>query len=313
MNKKQYALVFGITDNYAFALGNVLLGLKKHCKNINFDIFVYNQQLNEKDKQVLNSILECNFIEYSFPEINVKMQEPDSMWLNRFSELAFARYECFDYLNNYKKVAWLDVDLLIQKDIQNLFDQCSDNIALYQEGLNLKGLFLKEVDFISDNQNFYYNSGVLVLADTISNKEQLKEWCYRKTVELAEVIKLPDQAILNLMLREFPDIKVINLDERFNCYPRNPENKRAVILHSYSYEKFWNFYNFKEWNDNNKKWIKMGGTPFSGVKSSFLHRILKPHYPTIPDPLRRPRDFFKYIKSETTKLNMKSESCNTNK
>ncbi len=295
-NRKDYAVVFGITGNYVFALANVLIGIKKHCKNINFDIFVYHQNLGEKNKNLLNSIIECNFVEYIFPEIRKKIEEGKSLWLQKFSEFAFVRYECFDYLNNYKKAAWLDVDILVQNDLQALFDACENDIALYkEESSGIEGLFLKKVDFIDATQSFHYNTGILVMSETLLKKGNYKNWCYEKTVELADIVKLPDQAILNMMLQDFSDIKVSVLDKKFNCYPTKKDRNEAVILHSYNSEKFWNYHNIKEWNNNYREWLKMGGTPYNGPKHSFLYKFLKPYFCNIPDPLRRPRDFFKYV------------------
>ena len=122
-DKKELAIVFGSTGNMAFALGNVLIGLKKYSLEIakTADIKIFEQGISGKDKKILNSILPCEFIEYKFPHQGYLTDET----VKKFSELTFSRFECFDMLNEYKKVLWLDIDILIQKpfDVNTLLER----------------------------------------------------------------------------------------------------------------------------------------------------------------------------------------------
>ena len=111
-------IVFGATGNMAFALGNVLIGLKKHSPDLKTDLIVYEQGISDKDKNILNSILPCDCRKYKFPYPGYLANET----LNKFSELTFARFECFNLLDEYKKVLWLDIDTLIKSDISGLFN-----------------------------------------------------------------------------------------------------------------------------------------------------------------------------------------------
>ena len=101
-NKKELAIVLGATGNMTFALANVLFGIKKHINSIKYDVFVYYKDISDKEKQILNSIIPVNLIEYNFPLIEISKHSK-----NRYSLLAYSRYECFDYLDKYKKVLWL--------------------------------------------------------------------------------------------------------------------------------------------------------------------------------------------------------------
>ena len=68
--KKKVAIVFGITENYVFALANVLIGMRKHCEVFWDDIIVYIQNLEEKYKIQINQILPCQFIEYDLKKFD---------------------------------------------------------------------------------------------------------------------------------------------------------------------------------------------------------------------------------------------------
>lgn len=290
MNKKQKAIVLGATGNMAFAVGNVLLGIKKYSPAFDGDFIILHNDFIQKDKDLLNSIFPCKFIDYKFPE----SQKYDNSHFYRYSLLAFSRYEIFNWLDEYEKIAWLDIDILVQDDINKLFDATKDHLGWKNERLRLGGLFTKELDYVANEKDFY-NSGVMVFTDKIPNYKNLTQWCYNTTFEMAEALSLPDQAVLNHMVYEFPEIKVSSIGKEFNCHPTDKEAKNAVLLHSYSSEKFWNFYNIKEWNQNYKNWIKMGGSPYTGPKANWLYKLIKKFDPEAPNPLRYPKAYFNHI------------------
>src|SRR6056297_56024 len=111
--KKELAIVLGSTGNMTFALANVLIGLKKHCSK-EFDTIIFEQDIIPKNKELISSIKNCAFIEYKYPYQDIKHSDAT---IKRFTEMAFSRYECFDLLEKYKTVIWLDIDLLIQGDV----------------------------------------------------------------------------------------------------------------------------------------------------------------------------------------------------
>ena len=72
-NKKELAIVFGITSDYDFALANVLIGIKKHFNYKNeYDIIVYHDGLNEEIKETLNKIMPCTFFKFK-SRVNEKL------------------------------------------------------------------------------------------------------------------------------------------------------------------------------------------------------------------------------------------------
>lgn len=289
----KYAIVCGITGNYAFALGNLILGFKRHNPDFDVDFHIYYQNLRESDKNILNDLANCTFNEYHFPEIKDKVA--NDIWFSKFSELMFSKYECFRLLEKYEKVLWLDVDMLIQGDIRSLIEDFSADIGMTKEGANAEGLFTKPSSHLIPNNSHYYNSGLILLSNKLQNPPIYADWCYKKTIELADMLKLPDQAIFNYMFASFPEIDVIDTGKKYNCHPLDSGAKTAVIIHSFNSEKLWNFYNFKEWNQNNKTWLKSGGSMYDGPKFSFICKLIRKKYPACPDPMRQTRAFFKFF------------------
>ena len=292
--KKEKAVVLGITGNLAFAAANVLIGIKKYSPDIDADFVVFYQNLSENDKELLNSIIPCKFVKYSFSE-NKELEDA----IRRYSQLSFCRYEMFKMLDEYKKLLWLDSDILVQKDISGIFDYAKTGISLLPEKTALdecfyEGIQLENIDMAARN----HNSGVLLISDILPEYKNITGWLYNRTFELADKLKFPDQGILNLMVQEL-NLQIDRLPEKYNCHPTLKTAKDAVIVHSYAPQKFWKWwdfdYHFREWDKNYKQWLKMGGSPYTGESHDIIDRWAKRIHHDCPHPLRRPAKFLKFI------------------
>lgn len=260
MEKKEVAIVFGITSNYVFALANVLIGMKNHCNKFWDDVIVFHDGISDNDKKNINKIVKCNFIDFPTQNFNPKI---NSKILSEYSLLSLARFECFNLLHKYKKVIWQDVDILIQKDISSLLqygEKGGFSATITDANFLVESNFSK---LILDYQMFkpLYNSGILVLSDKLDEYSKMSNWCYKKTLELAEVLRFPDQGILNLLIQEY-NIQVEEIDIlKFCCHPKRDGIYRAAIIHAYGSEKFWNnqklLEKFPEWNKNNNFWLNI--------------------------------------------------------
>ena len=291
MNKKQTAIVFGITKELTFALANVIMGIKKYSPTFADKIIVYHDGINPKDQSILMNILPCRFIDYEFP-IKDK-QNFDPFFFNQFSSMAYSRFECFNLLNEFKTVIWLDVDILIQKDITGLMDYSETGLGILPGDL-LKHNLIEPIEGYAMNKLGYW-TGTIIFTEQIKDYEKMTEWCYEKLQEYASKLYLPDQAIINILIMAF-NIDVMEIDKDIYCaHPIAPNVKDAIIVHSYRPKKFWDCWKFKEWDSNNKKWIKMGGTPYKGKRCNFIYRWIEKYYPGAPDPIRKPRKFVKFI------------------
>jgi len=286
ITKKDKLIVMGATGNITFAPANVLLGIKKHSPDLNSNFLIFHNNISEKDQELMNSIIPCKFIEYQMP-IDTSGVEKSSF--ERYTKLSFSRYECFNLLKEYKNIIWLDIDILIQKDISGLFQLCDKGIGLFKEEAPLQECFSKPID----NYNMFashYNSGVISLSDELINYDKMADWLYKKTYELADYLYYADQGIINLLIQEF-DLDVTDIGENYNYHPTKPSTNKAVIVHSYSPEKFWLYYNskyhFNEWDKNYRQWIKLGGSPYTGYVPKPSERFMRTHFPGVPNPIRQ--------------------------
>ena len=293
-SKKEKLIVLGATGNLTFAVANVLIGIKKHSPALDTDFIIFHNDISDKDQKFLNSIISCKFIDY---EMSINTNEVAQSSFPRYSKLAFSRYECFRMLDEYKKVLWVDVDILIQKDISGIFDYAKTGISMLQEEAPLQECFALPVANY-DMQGCHYNSGVLLLDEKLFEPNKMADWLYSKTYELANYLKYADQGIINLLIQEF-NLEIDKLPEEYNCHPRKKTVKNAPIVHTYSPQKFWSWYekqyHFKEWDKNYKEWLKMGGSIYSGIKYDYWEKIVKNIDYDCPHPIRQPAKLIKYI------------------
>ena len=266
--KKKLAIVFGITGNWAFALGNVLLGLKEHFAVKKYDILVFHDTISIRNKIALNKIMPCKFIKYKYPY-------PDDLkrisGLNQFSVLCLSLFECFNLLKDYKNVLFLDVDILIQKDFSHILDIESDFISLAgnldkspdgAKFAKVKSCFNRPIDgYNLEGSNL--GTGTILLKDNLKNYDKMADWCYRAAAKYGDSLILPDQAIMNLLHQEF-NINPHTLDELYAFKPScgMGEEKDAYILHLFGDKKFWNGIENKKWEEYNKTWLNLGGRPY---------------------------------------------------
>jgi len=280
--KKDLVFVLGATQNISFALANVIIGLQRHNGHLYFDIIVFEQGITEKDKSIITSIHPTQFIEYKAPS-SLKSKNLES--LNRFTALSLSIYECFSLLKDYKKVIWLDCDILVQKKLDKLIEQTNDQMWMFLETNKTK-----------DNQIIQcYNSGIVVFNESIEDYAQLTKWCYDKTFEMLDSLENPDQAILNLIIQAFGIKITTKLDGLFNCHPISKNSHKAEIVHTAYTEKFWNFYYYKQWEENYKKWLNLGGSPCINKKNKPFEGFLRINSPLLYDFIKKPRKTFKSI------------------
>ncbi|MCM1219984.1 MAG: glycosyltransferase [Lachnospiraceae bacterium] len=255
--KKDVAIVFGITKNYTFALANVLIGMKKHCKKFWNDIIVYHDGISEADKQALSKIVSCTFIDF-VPRISTENVN-DLEATKKYSLLALSKFECFDLLTQYHKIIWHDVDILVQKDFSDLllYGDKSGYAATQSESFRMEQNFYGSIDGY-EMLRLLYNSGILVLSDKLIGFESFRNYCYNTFNHYAERLRYNDQAVLNLMIQDFNiDVELIDID-KFCCHPTKLNYQKASIIHAYGGDKFWNSTRLKrqfpEWGENNKLW-----------------------------------------------------------
>ena len=263
--KKKLAIVLCTTINQMFAAGNVLIGLKNHFSlpEDEYDIILYvNKKLDKRDENAIKSIYKnaiINIYKSPFPK-SFKNTNCALQW----SIMTFARYECFSLIEKYNNVLYLDTDILIQKDIIDLLNIKENMGVCYQEADTVRGNVESKLIAQRFNSTKYdldkklFNAGIFIINDSITNGNEIKDWCYKMSVKWL----MADQPIINLAVQEF-NINVYDFSDTYNRYKLSEKGlKDACIIHALCGGKFWNTNDSAEWNENNKKWIELGGAVY---------------------------------------------------
>ncbi|ACC97838.1 Glycosyl transferase family [Elusimicrobium minutum Pei191] len=307
--EKRNAIFFACNQRFLFTLAVALLSLKKNSPKAleNSDVLVFYQGFNEQDKALLNKILPCKFFEYKFAvETNF-----DHINFKHFSQLTFARYEIFDMLDTYKKVLYIDVDVMIGGELNYIFENYGDKTGVAMCEDTQKGLTLITKNFVNPMPQYdmtlpCYNAGVTLFCDNIKDRQHLKMWCYERTAEWLDNLVCPDQGVVNVMFQEF-GITVEVLPDICNCLPSNPKyldkrRKDILIYHcAGGGVRFWTYTWNAPWQKFYKEYLELGGAPHPDKEHAWLKFIKKYNlqrfrfFDRSPDPQMHPARFLKYL------------------
>ncbi len=271
MTKKRNAVF--IADTRPWLIGTLLLQIQEKSPKTFDEAIIYYETLSEKDKEILSSIMPCRFVKYESP---LPAQLFKKKQFQRFSPLMFCRYEIFNYLKHYSHILWIDTDVCIQAPLDNLLKKadktgfaclCEDKTNCSNGTPDICSTNFYTPQYIYRMDAFLYCSGLFVISDILPIKGNYTQWCYDKTILLANDLHLPDQGILNLLFQEFSlEIEAIGDNFRYDCYPKNGRDcSQATIIHSWGDRKFWNNWYLHEqypgWKQAYKKWISLNGSP----------------------------------------------------
>jgi ADP-heptose:LPS heptosyltransferase/lipopolysaccharide biosynthesis glycosyltransferase len=272
-NKKTLAFIIATSGNETFMAGNVCIGINNNYVG-EYEIIVLYKNTKEQDIAALKKIPNVRAIHFAFEEefenkvrenayIGSKVRGEDSI-------MAFAHYEIFKELSNFNKIVWFDTDILINKNINELIKDKSSFTATTDKGWTVGENFNKEIqgyDMISDG----LCSAVLVVDDTLPH-EEMYDWCYNKTVELAQSLFNRDQGIINLATQHFKiNVNIVDADT-WQCMPWHENSKEAIIVHFGGGNKIYDdeslFKKYPRWGEFHKQWLDYGGSDFIPKKSA---------------------------------------------
>ena len=266
-NKAQTLFVIGVTSDWVFAAANVVIGLNKTTK-IGYDVRILHNGISADDKKNLLRLKDSiQFQQFNFEEANTKK-------FNRVSMMAFSRFECFRYLNDYEYVVWLDADITLEKGLDEITRySCESGISLYKhENTPISVSFSSEVQGFDMNAPCY-NDGIFVISQKLKDEgEAIAKWLYEATIRYYHAIN-SDQAVFNLMLQQF-QISPSNLPMIYNSHP-GKNDKEAHIIHPWGEGKFWNKFFYESWDMNYNEWTHLSGCineQYEVFRSSFLEK-----------------------------------------
>jgi lipopolysaccharide biosynthesis glycosyltransferase len=257
--KKERAIVFGLTSNYAFAVACVMLDIKRLCPAIADEIVIIHDGISESDKRLLAGILPTRFIDYEFPITSKKVFY--SKAIQHFTKMVFTKFECLHLLNEYKAVMWLDYDIVLQDDISELFAPVACGIKMMPGGMKVRDQIISEVSGY-DLECEGVVASTFIFFDNLPNYNNLHGYCYEQLKKHAEILYMPEQAIFDFMIQDF-NLRPISINPRlYTPHPSSSDAINAKIIHAFGQPKFWNGLSNDRWDLNYQSWVMQGGTRY---------------------------------------------------
>jgi len=292
--KKPLAIVTAI-DQCGAPAASLAMSINEHNSKHDYEIIVFQQELNELDLKAFTAIPRVQVRRHDFPsgfvEHMLKIASPTSKIRNRKSLMPFCHFEAFKMLESYRRVIWLDSDILVQKSLDELFD---GNIftATTDDPWSVGANFLAAVEGY-DMAREGLCSAVLGLSDKLPYQD-IYHWCFDEATRLSPVLYNRDQGIINLALQHF-DIKARWLNyTKWQCMPWRPEASAAHIIHFGGHQKPWENPDIADkwpaWQKYYSQWLALGSSPFYSSPSidisskSFLTDSYREKYLRLESP-----------------------------
>ena len=275
MKKKKLAFMLAATEDYIFAVGNIVLSIMKYMPNKDYEFVIYYDQIKDADKKVFKKQGKCSLRKYimnSNFENTIRKNCPrfnnieDS---KHYNFIKFSKFEAFSLLKEYETVVWLDADISIQGDLSE--------ITKYTPfGITPDTPWKVRNNFIADIPNFDMEksgvcSAVIVFSDKLPYQE-CYDFCYKHALKYSAFYNNIDQGIFNLLIQAMNITPSIMDEKVWQCSPADNNAITAKIVHAGGKEKFWNNTNIcnscPEWYRMHLEWLKLGGSDFDQSRIS---------------------------------------------
>lgn len=245
------AIVMGFTRAWAGPAAVVLQALNE-VEPQPFDAVMMVQDLPQDQRDLLNKIHPCTFIDYQ-PEL----EDPDRF--ARVSSMAFSRYECWSMLAKYERVLWIDSDTLPVGEVLSCFEYIRNTgLGLIPHtGTPMSVSFTRAIPGF-DMQRECFNSGYIALTRAIGDYNDQRDWLHEATARWSDAVS-SDQAVINLMFQAL-DTPPTALPGKYNCSPEHPVDD-VRVLHPWGNHKFWDGISDPRWDAYHQRWVAMGGEP----------------------------------------------------
>ncbi|EMO8373924.1 DUF4422 domain-containing protein [Campylobacter coli] len=234
-------------DNYApytaVAIQSIINNMRK---KYNLDIVIFSSNISIKSKNMILDLKSKN-ISIRFYDIN---DSSDFFVHGHFSKVTYYRFYISEVMQKYKKVIYLDSDIICNADIEELYSINFDESLMASRAIGVvywynKDSFLKEVNcgikeywdkiLKLHNPSEYFNAGVLVINIAKFREQDI----LKKLLKATKEIKNPpgvDQDIFNYVLKG--NVKFLDNKWNFTKEPKSIEKDLKEWLPENLYELY---------------------------------------------------------------------------
>ena len=195
MIKEKVNICCATDDNFAQHCAVMICSLLENTKTPE-EIFFYmllTSDLKEENKRIFEDLIKKYNSHINFVFVPSKFFEklPTN---NSFTKNAFSRVFIPDVLPNIEKIIYLDCDIVVKGDIKKLWSMEMNNKTISAvQNYSLKNIYENVLNF---TQDYYFNSGVLVIDLIRFEKNKIKEKVIDFATKNSTKLIHPDQQSL---------------------------------------------------------------------------------------------------------------------
>ncbi len=193
-SKKNIAVVFAADNNYAPYLGITIKSLIENKNSeYNYDLVVFDDGIQNRNKQLILRLAEGNSnVKIRFFDIHSLIPEDELALLQSreyLSRVSYYRIFIPKFMNCYKKVLYLDCDVIVQNDLVDLFEtDMKDNLLAGVVDFDMLLHYQKFEKYLSKSLSIntagkYINTGVLLFNIFQCLQADFSENCIQKLKE----------------------------------------------------------------------------------------------------------------------------------
>lgn len=247
-------IVFSTNDTYIKYLSVAIISLRQCVQDIPYHIFVLYDRLTHKNISLIKT-LETEKVKITFICVDKYIDKYALYEKDYFTKEMYFRFLIPTIFKNYHKVLYLDCDIVVKKDVYEIFQTrlgdkylaCCKDLCSARKIENIK-------TYLKTNPANYFNSGVLLFNVDVWNKLSIHKKCF-EYVEQYKNLMCPDQDILNMICEK----NVYYLDTKWNYlwhYNFIIENEHSEdfinIVRQYNAQE--NQVNIVHYSSNKKPW-----------------------------------------------------------
>ena len=267
------AIVCGITADHAFALAALIASFRRHNPDFAGDFVVFHSGLAEDQKARLQKLWP-KIVFHPFGRDMLASRfgaETDlTAVLDLYSPPIFAKFEMLDLLGTYDQCLWLDVDMLVQDSLADIWR--FDGLAWRPLP---EGAFARRAEVMAhfaalrlDPSVPLLNGGAVGMGQALRGvlaKDDLYAMAARLMAKTGAASV--DELALYFMATSL-SLPLHLLDLTFNHPVVAPGGRAAVIVHAIGPDKFWNSaplqLAYPAWAEAMQDWLALGGKGFEG-------------------------------------------------
>lgn len=238
-------------ENYAPFLCTTLYSVVKNTNSF-IEFYVLDGGIKEKSKKLIEKSLK------KFKNYSIKYFDMSKFDLARFPDIhhyslnTFSRYFIPQLMPNLKKVIYIDVDIIVNGDISELYNIDLENKALAgipEDFYKKNGEYVKEhivPEF--NNTEKYFNAGVMLLNIEKFVQNNYLDKLIDMTIKYFDKLSCPDQDVFNILFENNHKL----IDYKFNYMPDFYEKYKNVVADVDYLAKNAIIYHYtcgKPWND----------------------------------------------------------------